>query len=320
MIKIHHSESKMKTLSDNHAAKLLPLINKRLNRTANTFLKGYFISDNLTTEILSAKPRRLLTINEDIYKTLSAYTSAQIKDAANRVFKYESFKVRNPAEYRADDLCKAVDLVNCPYCNIRDIAVTLDHTGKVIARPPLDHFFSDSKLPLLALSFYNLIPCCTYCNTNFKLAAGMKLKENAHPYVRGFGDECTFVIQGVKKIDDILGSKPAAFEINFENLGTKDTKKKYDGNIDVFKLTDQYRNCKKAASLTVKIARKYSKAQLDAMMLISNTDQHEAFEMAFNTKFKLAELHEKPLSKLNRDLVKKYGSNDLKSVLDITIK
>ena len=35
-------------------------------------------------------------------------------------------------------------------------------------RPQFDHWFPKKKYPLLAISFYNLIPCCTYCNSSVK--------------------------------------------------------------------------------------------------------------------------------------------------------
>lgn len=56
------------------------------------------------------------------------------------------------------------ELINvniCPYCN-RSYIFTLKKSG---VRPQYDHFFPKSAYPYLAVSMYNLIPCCAVCNT-----------------------------------------------------------------------------------------------------------------------------------------------------------
>lgn len=61
----------------------------------------------------------------------------------------------------------------CPYCNHNYIFTINEKTGKdkdgnliidIVSRPQLDHFYSKSLNPLLALSFYNLVPSCSICN------------------------------------------------------------------------------------------------------------------------------------------------------------
>lgn len=48
----------------------------------------------------------------------------------------------------------------CPYCN-RSYIYTLKKSG---VRPQYDHYFPKSTYPYLAVSMYNLIPCCAVCN------------------------------------------------------------------------------------------------------------------------------------------------------------
>lgn len=47
----------------------------------------------------------------------------------------------------------------CPYCNRNFI-----NSGVKTAGCQLDHFFNKSQYPILAASFYNLIPVCARCN------------------------------------------------------------------------------------------------------------------------------------------------------------
>lgn len=71
-------------------------------------------------------------------------------------------------------LTKVLNVKVCPYCNHNYIFTINEKRGKdksgnlvttIVTRPQLDHFYSKSLNPLLALSFYNLVPSCSVCNT-----------------------------------------------------------------------------------------------------------------------------------------------------------
>ena len=56
-------------------------------------------------------------------------------------------------------IISAVGQTVCPYCNRNYIITDSD-----VNTAQLDHFFSKTDYPILALSFYNLIPSCQPCN------------------------------------------------------------------------------------------------------------------------------------------------------------
>ena len=101
-------------------------------------------------------------------------------DAVEYVFDYDSFatsrqSVKSLLKSRNDVLKRnwcaytfviMLGLRVCPYCNEQYIAPILTHKGRV--RADLDHFFSKKKYPFFALSIYNLIPCCKFCNSSLK--------------------------------------------------------------------------------------------------------------------------------------------------------
>lgn len=60
-----------------------------------------------------------------------------------------------PRKYLIDKLGVTV----CPYCNRMYINRSETHTVC-----QLDHFFGKRDYPVLAVSFYNLVPCCGTCN------------------------------------------------------------------------------------------------------------------------------------------------------------
>ena len=66
----------------------------------------------------------------------------------------------------------------------------MDNGRKVSAQ--FDHFYSKSEYPYLALSFYNLIPCCPTCN---KAKGETQIVIN--PYAEGFEDKGRIIIDSL---------------------------------------------------------------------------------------------------------------------------
>lgn len=132
-------------------------------------------------------------------------------------------KVRKEILY---DVLDSLNISVCPYCN-RQYIFGADNNRKVAAQ--FDHFYSKSKYPYLALSFYNLIPCCPTCN---------KAKGEEHvdinPYIEGFGNNGKLIIDS--PLNCIL--KNADWEIRFESDDRCKT------NIQAFALSELYKKHK----------------------------------------------------------------------------
>ena len=88
----------------------------------------------------------------------------------------------------------------CPYCNRSYLDLIDDPSYKNNFQ--LDHFYSKSKYPIFAVSFYNLIPICGFCN-NQKMTKDI----GACPFY-GSGDTVKFSYkilssEYITNIDDI---------------------------------------------------------------------------------------------------------------------
>lgn len=59
------------------------------------------------------------------------------------------------------NLLQDININSCPYCN-RSYIFTIDSNKKV--KPEIDHFYPKHLYPLVACSYYNLIPSCSICN------------------------------------------------------------------------------------------------------------------------------------------------------------
>lgn len=106
---------------------------------------------------------------------------------------FKNYMVRQYEKVRNEYLQIVLDSLNlrvCPYCN-RQYIFSADGGRKVSAQ--FDHFYNKTEHPYLALSFYNLIPCCPTCN---KAKGGEHIEIN--PYIEGFGD------RGRIQIDSLL--------------------------------------------------------------------------------------------------------------------
>ena len=67
------------------------------------------------------------------------------------------------APFQKSIFVKERGLEICPYCGREKINMA-EEEERADSKPPIDHFLPKSKYPFLAMSYYNLIPCCTFCN------------------------------------------------------------------------------------------------------------------------------------------------------------
>ena len=78
---------------------------------------------------------------------------------------YRTLDKSNPNGNAKRILLESLDVAVCPYCNKNFVYnIKKSQAGEWISTCELDHFFPKNKYPLLAVSFYNLIPSCHFCN------------------------------------------------------------------------------------------------------------------------------------------------------------
>lgn len=90
---------------------------------------------------------------------------------------------------------------HCFYCNDSEITIIsktspstkkpMDNKGRMLF--DLDHFYLKSRFPFLALSFYNLIPCCGICNSIFRGVKDFTIKSHINPYLDSFDELYNFL-------------------------------------------------------------------------------------------------------------------------------
>ncbi|SFW76348.1 hypothetical protein [Chitinophaga sancti] len=219
----------------------------------------------------------------------------------------------------AYNIASSVGINSCPYCNRIYINTVIDKNGKHIIRPTFDHFFPQSKHPFLALSFFNLVPSCYYCNANLKTATIITHQTHLHPYLEGFDNGCSFrvVISGLHpNISDprnykiVLQSDIPSYSPKYRKIfGTRNsdgTHNLKEGNTNLFKLEDIYNSHTDIVGELVLKADRYSKGQSKALFSLFDllgTNKTEFYQYYFGNYYHENLFHKRPMAKLTKDVL-----------------
>lgn len=176
-----------------------------------------------------------------------------------------------------------VDKLNinvCPYCN-RIYTNTFYSLNEGRTRPHLDHYYSKSIYPFLAISLYNLIPSCYSCNSNFKLDKDFYKEKHLHPYENSMGKNIKFTLRPIKKPINVGGKVRNGYDLEF----TK-------GKLEAFKLMIDS-DSEKRANLKQAWANSNSTFHLEEMYATHKDVLHEMIQKSKVYKEEYADWLEK---------------------------
>ncbi|PFX90141.1 hypothetical protein COL41_27805 [Bacillus mycoides] len=321
---IEHPEM-MRKIDDYNLRKGRQGANKKLTKDIKKALKEN--SHNLSA-LLERKERldAIMKLSDFQVKSMEEFVE-KIKG----IFHYDNFckqyDEKGKRIWGAYELAKQLKMETCPYCNRQFITVSEpneDDEGRT--RPQLDHFYSKSRFPFLAVSFFNLIPCCYVCNSNLKRNQEFSIDTHIHPYEDGFGDLYQFTVQ-FKKDDkggvDYLGGgylNPDEFLIDFKVNELE--KKKYpekefeeliykiENNKRTFKLKSLYNSHTDYVGEILEKSMRYNDSKIESL--------YQEFPNLFPSKYDLlrliycnyvdpSQLDKRVLSKLTRDITQEFG-------------
>ena len=197
------------------------------------------------------------------------------------------------------EFIKRFALDTCPYCNRNYIYYTSE---KNKIKPQLDHFYPQTKYPVLGICFYNLIPSCQTCN-------GLDVKSSIDTYKRGLLNpylltkdsfKFSYDIKNIDVMNPLLNND--SIEIKFVN--------KLQSHLDVFKLDKLYQqHADHVLELVIKSKLKYSssyRAYLKNYKELRFSDK-EIDRLILGNYTEDDEIHKRPLAKLYQDIGKELG-------------
>ena len=185
MISLHYSN--YKSYLDIHVESILEYCNLPATRKYKTskldsLVQLYFGSVITDFEsLLRATPATLQKIKNE-FDSFTTVKQTAVKKAfrvtslygyfTNGNFKNSRLGINN---YGSVYLAEKLDVFTCPYCNENFIYYFNYRGGTSTIRRTFDwdHIYSQTDYPFLAISFFNLVPCCKVCN-QLKLDQNLK--------------------------------------------------------------------------------------------------------------------------------------------------
>lgn len=291
-----------------------------------------FLTDAKLKEIITDPPRRLLSHHNAVIPLLQAGFSMQgyddylaaKKKRRNRthadnaiialyepqleelfkIFDYEKFITKH--KITSFLLAELQGQNTCTYCNrlyTLTVVVVDESTGNVndssrLIRPTFDHWYSHSRYPVLGLSFFNLIPICSVCNSSVKTAIDFSLSKHIHPYVKD--DLQTFSFN--YKLKNVH-SNNVALEVK--------ARSKMANTLKAFRIQEIYdAHSEFELKDLLELRYKYSENYLDTLFHKTfhiPISQKEAYRMIFGVEFDDAHHFKRPFSKFKKDILVRLG-------------
>lgn len=264
-----------------------------------------FIKKN-KTDLIEGKPMVLLSLHNSLNINLKLNEKKSTKVIFENV--YEKHFQKN---YGKEFLNK-LDIHTCVYCNRN---YTLDLKKLNNSRAQIDHWFPKDKFPLLALSFYNLIPSCQSCNhikgNGDSIIKKILVNDNAsdeeilkwwsndalnylnHPYVNKSNFKFTWFFHNSLN-DTKIEFKNSCLQSENTNRFNK-TKEIYNAHSD--------KELKDLLDLRYKYSKNYLEILLEKTFTELSMSKEEAYRMIFGIEIKEEDYHKRPFSKFKHDII-----------------
>ncbi len=262
-----------------------------------------FSSESLR-EIITGDPISLVLIGEVVKRlyAVRGYSEENFNEECSKLFLksgYENFFYRN-LNYR---LAEWLDIHTCAYCNRQYTLVIRKSGGEKGMVPQFDHWFAKSENPLLALSFYNLIPSCGTCNSSIKSTKILTLGEHLHPYVdKEISNSFRF---------SYVAKSPTEYEVICKNTDTSNPK--HQQTMDALETKLLYKgHSKKELKDLIDLRYKYSENYLDILLNKTfnrlDVTKSDKYRLIFGIEIDEEKYHERPFSKFKKDIIEELIS------------
>ncbi|MFP5438962.1 MAG: hypothetical protein ACLGH8_14350 [Bacteroidia bacterium] len=265
-------------------------IDNKIPKAFKTFLLK---KKNLET-LISGRPNDLRLLNLR-YKKLGL--SQADRKAVKKFFVDTAYTNWYQPEHSMG-LLKLINKNTCLYCNRNYSRTIQDLNGKKVISAEIDHWFVKEKFPILAVSFYNLIPSCHSCNSSIKGNPNIKWDRALRNYVHPYQEE--------KKQDfkfSYIHKSKKEYNVKIEVVSNS----KIANTLKLFKIEEIYDS---HSDLELRdlldLRHKYSENYID--MLVNKTfkgimDPEDIYRYIFGIESTKADYHKRSLSKFKYDII-----------------
>ena len=295
--------------------------NVRPNELTNT--RSYqYLDEKQFWKYLIAEPYELLDMHNELFSYIINDSFIQeeweevLKGSKNRnlcakyasinnaeigfikhMFNYESYIQQK--KNISFEIAKIMDVNTCIYCN-RQYIITVEENEDKWIRPEYDHWFSQSYYPDLALSYYNLIPSCKYCNSTLKHNKVMTFNKYIHPYN---DDKTGFVFRYIP-----MGNGYSV-DVQIDESLPNDYQQKVKETLKLFKTREIYNahsefELKDLLEISNDYPGDYIETLLSTVIKDLNVSEEDVYRMLFGIEYEAMKYHIRPFSKFKIDIIK----------------
>lgn len=278
----------------------------------------FLIKENRLERLILGTPEELEKLNQEFIQLINNrfglnsyedYLKLSTKNRAkqgnkkvhaffNDLNKIISYKILSTdKDYSSYVLTTNLGVRSCVYCNrtynITQRKRTKKKGGRLMS-PQLDHWLTQSKNPLLQVSFHNLIPSCEICNSRVKNDINFNVKEYFHPYQTNeehidFGYRFSFLKKG--------------YQIFFKNASSDKILK----TCKELCIDQMYDGHEEELKDLILLRDKYSEKYIDILnkaFPMAGLNNDLVYRLAFGTEFSKVNFHKRPMSKFKYDILK----------------
>ena len=286
-------------------------------------VKNYLLKDDNLEDLISAKPIQMQSLSDGFfkdvlppasYKTLDDYFKIRTKKEKlashpiifnlivdlGKLFDYDWLCDKEPSEeYSLYKLAQNLNRRSCTYCNRTYTTTMITSKKGKLMRPQFDHWYPKWKYPLLKLSFFNLIPSCSTCNSSSKGQDELDIEKNIHPYIETDQEnEFSF---------SYINSKVNKYHVY---VRAHNTNKKALNTIKALNIDTMYNAHLPELEDLIKIKKAYTENYLDKLKKFfpkSSLTNEDIYRLAFGTEINSKDFHQRPLSKFKNDILNELG-------------
>lgn len=198
----------------------------------------------------------------------------------------------------------------CPYCNrIYTFNIYSEEGRKV--RPEYDHFYDKADNPLLAVSFYNLVPSCPICN-HIKSTNSLRI----NPFFHGF--KGVFRVCETEEVSKRLkhdAPKPISLTQLFNHNDWGDIRlvsatANENADMQTLGLDEFYKKHKDYVEEIVEKVQAYNPSMMGALTSTfqgAGYSPQQVFDFVWGKHIAEAKQINRPLSKLKHDILEQAG-------------
>lgn len=186
------------------------------------------------------------------------------------IFNYEGFSKRSDKPWTAYHLCNQAKYKTCCYCQMVKTGTNLPTEEEKGYRPPIDHYYTKSDYPFLALTLSNFIPCCEKCNgPQMKHTVDFSKIKHLNPFLDE--ESIEFELKHLAVADDLIVDA-LALKLNPENYSliveAKKNTEAANESIKTFQLKSRYGEYSSRAFHLARNARSFTarKAMSDSVL------------------------------------------------------